>query len=290
MRKYKVDILFLQETIRQDFSLQELEGFEFGDKFYWTWLPAVGQSGGMLMGLRDSTFEVGATDQGVFFLSATILHRASRFIFEFIGVYGPADHSRSRDFLAELETKVSNSQYPVVVVGDFNLIRGSADKNNSNIDWSRVRLFNDSIARMNLGEIRRTGARFTWSNKQANPVRSVLDRVLVSASWEGKFPLVSLSAETRIGSDHTPLILDSGDEIPPRVSRFVFENGWLLVQGFKDILNVKWRQLLEEPEYCRDPVEVWHGASVALRSFLKGWSANLGSGRKREKALILSQI
>jgi endonuclease/exonuclease/phosphatase family metal-dependent hydrolase len=75
---------------------------------------------------------------------------------------------------------------------------------------------------MNLGEIRRTGARFNWSNKQANPVRSVLDRVLVSASWEGKFPLVSLSAETRIGSDHTPLILDSGDDIPPSVSRFVF--------------------------------------------------------------------
>jgi hypothetical protein len=49
----------------------------------------------------------------------------------------------------------------MVVAGDFNLIRGSADKNNQNIDWMRVRLFNDSIARMELGEIRRTGARFT---------------------------------------------------------------------------------------------------------------------------------
>jgi exonuclease III len=204
LRKYKVDIIFLPETIRQEFTLQELEGFEFGDKFYWTWLPAVGQSRGMLLGLRDSTFEVGATDQGLFFLSATILHRASRLIFEFIGVYGPADHARSRNFLDELEAKVALSQYPVVVAGDFNLIRGSADKNNSNIDWSRVCLFNDSIARMDLGEIRRTGAQFTWSNKQANPVRSVLDRVLVSASWEGRFPLVSLCAETRIGSDHTP--------------------------------------------------------------------------------------
>jgi hypothetical protein len=70
----------------------------------------------------------------------------------------------------------------VVVVGDFNLIRGSADKSNRNIDWTRVRLFNDYIARMDLGEIRHTGARFTWSNKQANLVRSVLDRVLVLAS------------------------------------------------------------------------------------------------------------
>jgi hypothetical protein len=71
----------------------------------------------MLLGLRDNTFDVGATDQGVFFLSATILHRASRFIFEFIGVYGPADHSRSRDFLAELETKVtSNTQWWWLVI------------------------------------------------------------------------------------------------------------------------------------------------------------------------------
>jgi hypothetical protein len=189
-----------------------------------------------------------------------------------------------------LEAKVALSQYPVVVAGDFNLIRGSADKNNSNIDWARVSLFNDSIARMDLGEIRRTGARFTWSNKQANPVRSVLDRVLVSASWEGRFPLVSLCAETRIGSDHTPLILDSGDDAPPRSSRFIFENGWLMVQGFKDLLTAKWRQLLEEPGCRRDPVEVWHGMSVGLHSFLKGWSANLGSDRKKEKALILSQM
>jgi endonuclease/exonuclease/phosphatase family metal-dependent hydrolase len=122
-------------------------------------------------------------------------------IFEFIGVYGPADHARSRNFLEELEVKVSSTQYPVVVAGDFNLIRGSADKNNRNIDWTRVRLFNDSIARMDLGEIRRTDACFTRLNKQSNPVRSVLDRVLVSASCEGRFPLVSLCGETRIGSD-----------------------------------------------------------------------------------------
>jgi hypothetical protein len=37
-------------------------------------------------------------------------------------------------------------------------------------------------------------------------------------------------------------------------------------------------------------VEVWHGASDGLRRFLKGWSANLGSDKKREKELILSQI
>jgi hypothetical protein len=79
-------------------------------------------------------FEVGSIDQGQFFISAVVLHRASKVIFEYVGVYGPTDHSRAPAFAEELEIKVSRSQHPVVVGGDFNLIRGAEDKNNSNIN------------------------------------------------------------------------------------------------------------------------------------------------------------
>jgi hypothetical protein len=65
---------------------------------------------------------VGGVDQGRFFLSASVLHRSARFKFELIGVYGPADHALSTLFLSELETKVQSSQFPVVIIGDFNLI------------------------------------------------------------------------------------------------------------------------------------------------------------------------
>uniref|UniRef100_A0A8R7P1U2 Endonuclease/exonuclease/phosphatase domain-containing protein n=1 Tax=Triticum urartu TaxID=4572 RepID=A0A8R7P1U2_TRIUA len=96
--------------------------------------------------------------------------------------------------------------------GDFNLICSGADKNNPNIDWPRVNLFNNTIASCALREIARTGARFTWTNKQLSPVRSVLDRVFVSSDWEVLFPMCTLVAETRIGSDHVPLILASGKD------------------------------------------------------------------------------
>jgi exonuclease III len=101
----------------------------------------------------------------MYFISATILHRSARFKFEYIGVYGPADHSLSSAFLEELEAKVIRSQHQVVVGGDFNLIRGAKDKNNANINWPRVHMFNDSIARMALREINHFGAQFTWSAK-----------------------------------------------------------------------------------------------------------------------------
>jgi endonuclease/exonuclease/phosphatase family metal-dependent hydrolase len=81
----------------------------------------MGHFGGMLLGFCDSTFEVGSIDQGRYFINALVYHREAKFKLECIGVYGPADHSKSTDFLEELETKVAQANHPVVVRGDFNL-------------------------------------------------------------------------------------------------------------------------------------------------------------------------
>jgi hypothetical protein len=56
LREHKIDVVLLQETIKQDFSDSELRSLEAGDKFFWPWLPANGQSGGMLIGAKDSSF------------------------------------------------------------------------------------------------------------------------------------------------------------------------------------------------------------------------------------------
>jgi hypothetical protein len=194
----------------------------------------------MLMGIRDDTFEVGAIDQGTFFLSAILFHRESKFKFEVIGVYGPADHTRSIQFLVDLEDKVQRSTFPVVVMGDFNLIRGAQDKNNSNINWPLVNAFNDTIARLALREVARSRARFTWSNRQRNPIRCVLDRVLVSPEWELQFPLLSLRATTSLGSDHAPLVLDSGVVLPRKHPRFFFESSWFEIPDFKEMVINRW--------------------------------------------------
>uniref|UniRef100_A0A8I6X8E3 Endonuclease/exonuclease/phosphatase domain-containing protein n=1 Tax=Hordeum vulgare subsp. vulgare TaxID=112509 RepID=A0A8I6X8E3_HORVV len=50
-----VDIMGLQETIRQDFSQLELQGL-FERPFVWQWLPAIGQSDGILLGGHCNCF------------------------------------------------------------------------------------------------------------------------------------------------------------------------------------------------------------------------------------------
>jgi endonuclease/exonuclease/phosphatase family metal-dependent hydrolase len=222
MREHRLDVLGLQETIKRDFSMAELRSLECGQPFVWNWVPAEGHSGGLLLGFREESFEVGEWSKGTFFISAVVFQRNNISKWCFVLVYGPADHGRSEEFLNELMHLVAASPLPVVVGGDFNLIRGLGDKSSGNINWPRVRRFNDALAAMSLREVARVGARFTWTNRQLNPIRCVLDRVFVSPAWETMFPLCSLTAITHIGSDHNPLLLSSGEGSIVVQPRFFF--------------------------------------------------------------------
>ncbi|KAI4980854.1 hypothetical protein ZWY2020_021339 [Hordeum vulgare] len=118
----EIDIVGLQETIRQDFTMHELQRLS-RHQFSWQWLPAAGHSEGILLGVRADAFSVEDMAQGEFFVSMAITDRRVHLSWEVSIVYGPADHGRSAEFLAELENKVERCTTPVVVAGDFNLIR-----------------------------------------------------------------------------------------------------------------------------------------------------------------------
>ncbi|XP_071678461.1 uncharacterized protein [Lolium perenne] len=290
IRGERVDIIGLQETIKADFSATELRSLEFGGQFAWNWLPAEGHSGGMLLGFRDECFDVGAWRQGTFFISATILQRKNNMKWCFFLVYGPADHRRTDEFLGELTHAVAGCQFPVVIAGDFNLIRTADEKSNDNICWSRVRRFNEAIANMALRELERTGARFTWTNKRLRPTRCVLDRVLVAPAWEAAFPLCSLTAITRIGSDHTPLLLSTGEETRRPPPRFFFQTWWFGVPGFGDLLKAKLGSFIQARGAHRCCIDQWQCVARNTRQFLKGWGANLGKEKRDFRASLLLQV
>ncbi|KAK1618982.1 hypothetical protein QYE76_024499 [Lolium multiflorum] len=289
IRRENVDIVGLQETIKESFLLHELEGLS-RHKFAWHWRPASGHSGGILLGVREDTFEVEDMEHGEFFVSMAVTHRRSNLSWEVIIVYGPADHSRSQAFLVELRAKIDRCTTPVVVAGDFNLIRSPEDKSSRRVDIPRMRMFNDCLADLALREITRVGARFTWCNNRIDPVQSVLDRVFVSVEWEMEFPLCTLRAATRIGSDHSPLLLCSGGSTPPRLNRFHFENFWLNQPGFVEAVGYKWERAAESPPRVFNAVDVWHHCTKMARQFMRGWGANLGAEVRLKKDLLLRQI
>nr|XP_051202041.1 uncharacterized protein LOC127315609 [Lolium perenne] len=143
---------------------------------------------------------------------------------------------------------------------------------------------------MALRELERTGAHFTWTNKRLRPTRCVLDRVLVAPAWEAAFPLCSLTAITRIGSDHTPLLLSSGEEtrrVPPR---FFFHTWWFGVPGFGDLLKAKLGSFISERGPHRCHIELWQCVAHNTRQFLKGWGSNLGKEKRDFRENLLLQV
>ena len=71
-------------------------------------------------------------------------------------------------------------------------------------------MFNAIIENLDLREIALSGRQFTWANRREVPTYEKLDRILATVQWEQKYPLVTVRALTRSGSDHTPLLIDSG--------------------------------------------------------------------------------
>ena len=210
VRSNSIDFVGLVETFKESFSPNDFSAIVGMDRFNWNFLPASGHSGGILIGSNKDIFDFVAFDHGIFWASVVLSHKAQNTLCEFIVVYGPADHSLSPLFLNELSLKIDACNLPMVIGGDFNLLRCPNDKSNDNFSWLLANAFNDFISANAIRELPRGGARYTWSNHQSIPIRSVLDRVFLCPRWDSLFPRASLYAKCIICSDHTPLILDDG--------------------------------------------------------------------------------
>jgi hypothetical protein len=71
----------------------------------------------------------------------------------------------------------------------------------------------------------------------------MLDQILVSTEWETKFPLSTVQALNMVFSDHTLLLIDTGNGTHGcKQPLFKFELGWLLRDGFYELVADVWNK------------------------------------------------
>ena len=102
-------------------------------------------------------------------------------------------------------------------------------------------LFNSIIDAFNLREIEVTSRKYTWANYLQCQTFEKLDRVLACTDFEATFPHTTVHALTREISDHTPLLLNTGDPSTNHQPQFKFELGWLLCDGFCEMVREIWQ-------------------------------------------------
>ena len=206
---------------------------------------------GILLGVKVDLLELEDCTIRDFSIEVTIKNRISNFRWAFVVVYGPTQHNLSNLFLDELDLICNSNLLPLVIGGDFNLIRNMEEKNSDNFNHTLVAEFNNFTGRHHLRKVKRSGMKFTWTNKKDCPIQVTLDRFFMTCSWENQFPLCSAWSLTRVGSDHCPIILDSGEQGAPRPRHFFFENKWILHPDFHSLISQKWAESsLRRPSSC----------------------------------------
>lgn len=220
----------------------------------------------------------------------TIRNRLTNIKFTVITVYGPAHHDTSKAFLQELDGICGKEPLALVLEGDFNLIRESLDKSSDNCNTRLMDMFNEFIGRNQLRELDRTGPQYTWSSNQDTPILAKLDRILISTNWESHFLHCVAWSITRVGSDHSPIILDLGEQGAPRPKYFYFEDQWLSQPDFKDMVVGKWKENMERRPTEFYSLDGWHGSLCLVIQHLKGWGIQLTGQQKKSKTDLYQEL
>jgi hypothetical protein len=129
-----------------------------------------------------------------------------------------------------------------------------------------------------------SGRKYTWANARDNPTYEKLDRILMFTEWEQKFSLSTVVAITREISDHTPLLINTAhNHFCSNHTMFKFELGWLLRDGFADMVKNIWLNKV----VSGIAMERWQAKIRRLRQHLRGWAKNVSGAYKKEKKKLL---
>jgi hypothetical protein len=139
-------------------------------------VDAMGSRGGIATAWDPRFLSMSSSTRLAHSLTTVFVSTSIAMSFTITNVYAPSDHSHTACFVSEMDELAPTVQGAWLIIGDFNLIRYSHEKNNSNFDLALSAMFNAMIQSLAWFEFPLLDRRFTWTNGQENPVLARLDR------------------------------------------------------------------------------------------------------------------
>ena len=103
--------------------------------YLWKWIPSRGKSRGILVGINTDHLEVGTFSEGEFMLQMNLWDKNLKTKWNLITVYGAAQEEKKDSFLCELAFFCRRNKEPVIIGGDFNIIRFPSEKKQTDDYW-----------------------------------------------------------------------------------------------------------------------------------------------------------
>ncbi|XP_022014430.1 uncharacterized protein LOC110913680 [Helianthus annuus] len=147
-----------------------------------------------------------------------------------INVYAPNDAVCRRGVWAEILGIRNSLQGIWLLMGDFNDVRNSEERMNSEFIEANAEAFNQFILSAGLIEYNMGGGNFTYMSDNGKKL-SKLDRFLVCLGFMERWPNASVLALDRDVSDHRPIVLSTSQSDYGHIP-FRFFNSWFEYPGF----------------------------------------------------------
>jgi len=114
-------------------------------------------------------FSIGAVVVGDFHIKIQLKNKEDGFEWVLIATYGAAQEDLKEAYLTELVQFCSLEVKPLLIRGDFNIIRKPSEKNNDRYNAKWPFLFNACIESLDLRELAFSGRQFIWANSLESP-------------------------------------------------------------------------------------------------------------------------
>jgi hypothetical protein len=139
---HKVDFIGIQETKKKSYSDNFFRKLDNAKEFSWHWTPSSGKSRGMLSGIKNDRFDVESFDIGDYMIIANVFDKNLK-----------KHWSLANIFLSELSNFCFKPKYPILMGGDFNILRYSSEKNKKFNENNFSSVFNLIINAYELREL-----------------------------------------------------------------------------------------------------------------------------------------
>ena len=235
-----MDLFCLQET-KIHLMLEGIVRSLGSGKFHeWISMEACGTAGGILVVWDKRSLELLDKEVGSYSMSCRLRNVEDGFVWVFSRVYEPLTKEGRTDFWEELGAVRGLWEEPCCIGGDFNVTCFPYERSRRGRLNNSMRRFSKVIDELDLVDLHLLGGKFMWSGGLHNHNLARLDRFLNSQDWLENVGIVAQLKLSRPTFDHAPILLECGT-IRRRQTPFRFENMWLKVEGFQDLLRGWWQ-------------------------------------------------
>jgi hypothetical protein len=114
-REQNLSFIALSETGQKCFHDSVLRNLCGGHNFIWHCKEPRGRSGGILLGIDLDVFDIGAIDEGDFYVKFYLCTKEDSFNWALVAIYGPAQVDQKEHFLPESVHLYSHEQLSCLV-------------------------------------------------------------------------------------------------------------------------------------------------------------------------------